>query len=405
MRLIVVTVHAPLGPAEAFAAAELTALRTLGHRVTIAPVRPLGQVIHRGFDEAADSVLVAPLVSPAVLAGAVAELIRAPRTVAAMFVLLARSGTARILAKNLAVFPKALWLARRARRQKVDHIHAYWATTPATVGMVAAAVAGTGFTFTAHAADIDENNLIRLKSTRATVLRAISRDGQRRLLQLGVSPGKLRLVRLGVDVPVRGVTRPSRPGRLAVVVPAALHPKKGHTDMFEAVRLLGTSSPAVNVHLELAGSGPLEAELRRRARELGVEDSVTFLGQLTHEALLARYRGGFVDAVALASVTFGARLAEGIPVSLIEALAHGIPVVATDSGGVGELVDDTTGLLVPMRDPKALADAFRRLALDHELGDRLGAAGRARVQERYDVNRTAVQLAESMVPSPSLADA
>ena len=398
MRLLVVTVSAPFGPAEAFAAAELKSLRALGHRVTVAPVRPRGQIVHREFDQAADSVLVAPLLSPAVLVAAVAEAIRAPRTVAGLILLLARSGSAGILAKNLAVFPKALWLARRARQQNIDHIHAYWATTPATVGMVASAAAGTGFSFTAHAADIDEDNLLLLKSTRASLLRVISRDGERRVLQAGVSPIVIRLVRLGVEVPDRPAPRPKLRGHLVVLVPAAFHPMKGHIYLLQALRLVGSSSPTVDVRLELAGSGPLEEDLRRRAQELGVANAVTFLGQLPHEMLFARYRAASVDAVALASATKGARLAEGIPVSLIEAMSHGIPVVAANSGGVPELVDETTGILVAMRDPVALAAAFRSLALDPELGDRLGAAGRARVKRNYDVRLTAAELVEAMRP-------
>jgi glycosyltransferase involved in cell wall biosynthesis len=396
LNLLVVTVHAPLGPAEAFAAAELRGLRRLGHRVIVVPLRPLRQVVHREFDEAADSVLVAPLVSPAILAAAFAESIRAPRAVAALFLLLARSRSPRVLAKNLAVFPKALWLARRAREERVDHIHAYWATTPASAGLVASAVARTAFSFTAHAADIDEDNLLRLKSTRATLLRVISEDGERRLLAVGVSRDVLRLVRLGVNGPEQPAPRPRVARRLAVLVPAALHAKKGHAYLLEALHLLRSSSPAVDVHLELAGSGPLEEELRHRARELGVADRVSFLGQLAHEDLLARYRDGSVDAVALGSATIGARLAEGIPVSLIEAMAHAIPVVAADSGGVSELVDGATGILVGMRDADAIAEAFRRLALDHELGDRLGAAGRARVMASYDVRRTSAALADAM---------
>lgn len=397
MNILVVTVSAPFGPAEAFAAAELSSLRALGHRVTVAPVRPRGHIVHREFDEASDALLVAPLVSPAVLAGAVAEAIRAPRRVAEMMVLVARSRSILVLAKNLAVLPKALWLAGQARHLEIDHVHAYWASTPATVGMVASATAiGRGFSFSAHAGDIDEDNLLLLKSVRASLLRVISRDGQRRVLRAGVVPGAVRLVRLGVEVPDEPAPRPRVRGRLSVLVPAALEPRKGHIDLLVALRELRVSSPAVDVHLHLAGAGPLENELRRQSQELGVADRVTFLGQLPHETLLARYSEALVDVVALASVTRAGREAEGIPVSLIEAMAHGIPVVATSSGGIPELVDGTTGILVAMRDPAALAAAFRSLALDPDQGNRLGAAGRARVQAEYDVRQTAADLVAAM---------
>jgi len=130
--------------------------------------------------------------------------------------------------------------------------------------------------------------------------------------------------------------------------------------------------------------------------ELGLAHVVTFLGQLSHDELIDHYRTGSVDVVALASVSEGGRMAEGIPVSLIEAMSFGIPVVAADSGGVSELVDDTTGILVPMRDPPALADALHRLALDPELADRLGASGRERIRADYDIRRNVLELAAGM---------
>jgi glycosyltransferase involved in cell wall biosynthesis len=73
-------------------------------------------------------------------------------------------------------------------------------------------------------------------------------------------------------------------------------------------------------------------------------------------------------------------------------MAHGVPVVATDSGGVRELIGDGRGILVPKGDAAALAAAFRRLALDSEAADRLGAAGRTRIQAEYDVRQTAADL-------------
>ena len=94
----------------------------------------------------------------------------------------------------------------------------------------------------------------------------------------------------------------------------------------------------------------------------------------------------------IASVEGGGGLMEGVPVALIEAMAAGAVVVATDSGSVGELVDGTTGLLVPHSDPAALAQALARVARDPELRDRLRDAARARVERDYDVIRTTDRL-------------
>ena len=392
MNLFVVTVSAPFGPAEAFATAELSSIRRLGHRVIVLPVRPRGRIVHGEFAAAADMVLTAPLVSVHVLLAVLTEILRSPRNARAAVALAVSSGSVSVRAKNLAVLPKAFWIARQARHHGATHIHAYWASTPATVAMVAAALTGIQFSFSAHAGDIDANNLLRLKSRRASFIRVISRDGRRRVEAAGVSPDAVRLVHLGVDVPAQPAPRPRIRGRLVILVPAALHPKKGHADLLVALAQVAASSPSVDVRAAFAGAGPLDADLRRRSEELGVADAVTFLGHIPHAELLAMYASGSIDVVALASVTRAGLEAEGIPVSLIEAMAHGVPVVATDSGGVVELIGDGRGILVPKGDAPALAAAFRRLALDSEVADRLGAAGRAQIQAEYDVRQTAADL-------------
>jgi glycosyltransferase involved in cell wall biosynthesis len=83
---------------------------------------------------------------------------------------------------------------------------------------------------------------------------------------------------------------------------------------------------------------------------------------------------------------------EGVPVALIEAMAAGVTVVATDSGSVRELVDGTNGVLVPESDANALAAALERVAADPALREQLRAAGRARVEREFDGQRTAAQL-------------
>lgn len=353
--------------------------------------------MHHEFDAAADAVVAQGLHSPAVVAGAIAEAIRAPGKVGRVILVLAHSRSILVLIKNLAVVPKALWLARTARRRGIEHIHAYWASTPATVGMLASAIAGISFSFTAHAADIDEDNLIRIKGGRATAVRVISKDGWRRLEVAGVHVSFLRLIHLGVPVPEGPAPRPNRHGHLAVMVPGALHPMKGHIDLVRSLQHLQQTHPNLRVTLQLAGAGLLEASLRRETEKLGVGDAVTFLGHLAHDALISRYRAGTVDAVALSSVTTGGNPAEGIPVSLIEAMAHGIPVIATSSGGIPELITDLTGILVPMGDPSALAAALARLALDPALRTQLAVAGRERVLADFDIRQTSQQLAAVMV--------
>jgi glycosyltransferase involved in cell wall biosynthesis len=138
-----------------------------------------------------------------------------------------------------------------------------------------------------------------------------------------------------------------------------------------------------NATFVFAGDGPLRAALEAEARDLGVAGRCVFLGERSDvPALLAA-----ADLFVLPS------LYEGLPVSVLEAMAAERPVVATAIGGTDEAVTtEDTGLLVPSRDPAALALAIRRLQEDPRLARRLAAAGRARVEREFSSSATARQV-------------
>jgi glycosyltransferase involved in cell wall biosynthesis len=125
--------------------------------------------------------------------------------------------------------------------------------------------------------------------------------------------------------------------------------------------------------LTIAGSGPARPELERLTRELGLERDVTFAGRIDNEQIAELYRS--------ASLFLNSSRVDNMPISLLEAMASGLPIVSTDVGGIPFLVEDgTTALLVRPGDPSAMADAVLRLLADRALGDRLVAAGLAAAQ-------------------------
>jgi glycosyltransferase involved in cell wall biosynthesis len=150
----------------------------------------------------------------------------------------------------------------------------------------------------------------------------------------------------------------------------------------------------VALELWLAGQGPLQGSLQAQVARLGVGDRVRFLGQVPHDELMRRYASGDVHAVVLPSVDLGGGECEGIPVSLVEAMAHGIPVVSTSTGAIPELLENGAGVLVPERDPQALALALESLVRDGALWERYSRDGRERATSQYDVRVTAGRLVE-----------
>ncbi len=198
----------------------------------------------------------------------------------------------------------------------------------------------------------------------------IGRPGQYHVIPLGLDlaplleaegpTGKLRAdLGLAADVPLVGVI-----GRLV--------PIKDHATLLSAIEKLG------GVHLAVIGDGELRPALEASVRAAGLGDRVHFTGWRYDLAATLPD----LDVVALTSRN------EGTPVALIEALATGGAVVATDVGGVRSVVvHDETGLLAPAGNPGAVADALRQLLADPERRARLGAAGRRHVRDRFGQDR------------------
>ena len=162
---------------------------------------------------------------------------------------------------------------------------------------------------------------------------------------------------------------PRRPATGPVVLCVArLYPRKRVVDLLRATPLLGARVPGVRIRV--VGRGPEEESVRRLHSELGLDDRVDLLGDVSAEQLAEEYVNA--TAFCLPSVQ------EGFGIVFLEAMAAGLPVVACRAAAIPEVVaDGRTGVLVPARDPAALAVALVDLLTDPERARRLGVAGRA----------------------------
>jgi glycosyltransferase involved in cell wall biosynthesis len=199
------------------------------------------------------------------------------------------------------------------------------------------------------------------------------------------------VLHMGVPVPPPSRVRPPARATPVVVCPARLVPVKGHAHLLDAAARL--TARGVGFELWLAGDGPEAAALARRIEELALGDRVRMLGTVPHAELLRLYGEGKVDCVVLPSVDLGEGLHEGLSVALIEAMAHGLPVISTRTGGLPELLEDGAGLLVPPADAGAMADALERVLSSVEIRGELARAARRRIAEEFDVAAIARELA------------
>lgn len=392
-RVIYVTARLPYGVGEPFIVTEIAALERRGCDVAVVPVLPKGAIVHGDALDLVSKASSVSLVSGGVLRAAVAETARAPAAVARAVLSLRASRSPRILLKNLAVVPKSLWLARQARRLDVDHLHAHWAGTSATVAMLAGELAGIPWSLTAHRWDIPEDNLLRLKASRACFVRAISEHGADELRGLvGDAAWSPWVLHMGVPLPPAPESHVAPAPPLRVLAAAKLVEKKGHVHLIDAVRRL--KERGVPVRVDLAGDGPLGPSLRSRVAALDLGDEIVFLGSVPHDELVRGMTDGRWHAAVLPSVVTPSGELEGIPVSLIEALACGLPAVGTEAGGTPELLGGGAGILVPPADPEAIAEALARLAEDPALRAKLAEEGRKRVEQEFSADRVAAALHE-----------
>lgn len=194
--------------------------------------------------------------------------------------------------------------------------------------------------------------------------------------QLGVSPTRIDVVPVGVD---QKIFRPQPevatvPGRLLAVISSDV-PLKGLSYLLEAVAKLRIEVP--HAHLVVIGRMRPEDPARRHVTRFGLEDAVTFTGNISYDQMLHLY--GTAEIAVVPS------LYEGFSLPAIQAMSCALPLVCTSVGAIPELAgtDGETALLVPAADASALAAGIKRLLNDARLRSRIGAAARARVLDRF----------------------
>jgi glycosyltransferase involved in cell wall biosynthesis len=271
-----------------------------------------------------------------------------------------------------------LKLAKLFRRLGADIVHAHNSKPLIYCGPAARLAGVRPVVYTRHGtrqgARRGETILYRLAVHTADRAVCVSEDNSRLCVRDGVAAHRVHKVWNGIDTNRFAFVGPN-PGGPAVMV-GRLSPEKNVETLLRAVPLITQARP--DFRLEIAGDGVCLPALKALARELDLGDRVAFLGDVRDvPSLLAR-----------ASMCVLPSLTEGISLVLLEAMARGLPVVATRVGGNPEVVsDDETGLLVPAGAPEQLAAAILRLHADPDLGRKMGEAGRGRVEAHFDVRQ------------------
>jgi colanic acid/amylovoran biosynthesis glycosyltransferase len=222
----------------------------------------------------------------------------------------------------------------------------------------------------------------RLLASLAQQFICVSEDLRQLLLALGFPEERLRVVHVGIDLDRVPWTGPRGDGRIAprLLAMGRLVEKKGFEDAIAAVARLKALGSAAT--LDVIGEGEAQASIERAIAREGVADRVRLCGPLGNRELLERI--GSYHVLLAPSVVARDGDREGIPNTILEAMAAGLPVVATRHGGIPELIEhERTGLLVPERDPEALAAATQRLLNSEDLAANLQQAATRHVRDHF----------------------
>ncbi len=309
-----------------------------------------------------------------------------------------------MLVKSLAMVPRALHFLDLIREEGFDHIHAHWATYPATAAWIFKSLEGLPYSFTAHAHDIWlARPLLEEKIEGARFVATISEFNRRYLLpHAGCDPGKLRVIHCGLDLrrfPVRWED-PALPCP-RILAAGRLDEIKGFPHLIDACREL--SRRGVPYQAKVIGDGPLRAKLEDQVRAGGLEDRVTLSPALPQEELAREIRASTLFV--LPSIRTPSGNQDGIPVVLMEAMALGVPVVSTAVAGIPELIQSgVNGVLVEPGSPRDLAEAIRSLLADRSARERLSRAARGTVERGFDITASVDLLLRGMAPAAPAGD-
>lgn len=311
----------------------------------------------------------------------------------ALFVLTRPGESIKNRLRTLFHFVEAVYLAREMQQRSIRHIHAHFSHNNASIALVISRLLGISFSFTAHNILFTDQLILKEKIREARFIVAISEFTRRFILNLVPGEGlehKIHIVHCGVS-PEAFVPPPTRPDHVVpeLLFVAQLAERKGAPFLVEACRVL--AGRGVKFRCVIIGGGAQKEHLTQLVEQYGLQNSVELKGAMFQEQVREYLERA--DVFVLPCIIASNGDMDGVPVSLMEAMAMEVPVISTYVSGIPELVqNEHSGLLVPEKDSMALADALQRLLTDKVLRLKLGKNGRQQVIQNFNIHHNADQL-------------
>ena len=376
---------------ETFILREINELERNGQPVLVVPIlHDQGRVIHEEAKPWVRRAFYTPFLSFGILRSNAIAFFRHPLRYLGLLLTLIAETVMRpsTLLRTLVLFPKGVHLAVELPSRGIRHVHAHFASHATTAAYIIAALSDITYSFSVHGPDVFVHRvLLRRKIEKAKFVRAISTFNKAFLS--GLYPveteGKIEVLHSGVNPAIyadaaAGTT--PHPGPIKLLSVAALTPSRGFPFLIDACARLAKAG--VDFECSIVGEGPLRGATEQWIAQTGLADRVHLLGaRPQHE--VARLMGE-ADIFVLPSIIALDGQMDGIPISLMEAMAAGKPVVASALSGIPELVThEVSGILVDAAYAGRLAQAVQKLVDDRELRERLGRTGQLRIRRDFNI--------------------
>ena len=294
---------------------------------------------------------------------------------------------------GLAHFSVACHWARKIRSKNYKIIHSQWIQSGGTIGFYASYLLGIPFSFTGHAVDLFRDRCaLKDKIKHAGFIVAISQFHKNFYLSEGASAEKIHVVYCGIDLDEYAYGYSERKAPIRILSFGRLVEKKGFPTLIKACALL--RDLGLEFQCEIAGSGPEYEELKKLTASLNLGDRITITGKALNQEEIANWmRAG--DIFAQPCCWSADNDVDGIPRSLMEAMAVGLPSISTTVAGIPDLIEHKkTGLLITEHDTNGLAKAIKLLIDDSSLRQDLSKGGRQIIEQKFNLETCLDPLAD-----------
>jgi len=295
------------------------------------------------------------------------------------------------LIKSFIIFPKSLYFAKIIMNKKIEHIHAHWATFPTLTAVIINKLTIIPFSFTAHANDIftDLQN-IKTYSNNAKKVITISNYNKKYMIdRFGINKDKIEVIHCGVNLYKFKPIKSNKCNKLNILSIARLTEKKGIKYLIEACKIL--EGKRINFECVILGEGPRKKNLQKLINIYKLNKNVKLIGHATQEEILKEFKKCNIFILPCIEARNGDR--DGIPVSLMEAMALGVPAISTHISGIPELIkNEFNGILIPPKNSKTLSEAIIKLKNDLYLFKKISKNSPIIIKKHFNIKKNIKKL-------------